>query len=353
MKVAFVNRSSVDKVVGGDTIQMKSTASELKKLGCEVEMIHSADQITSEHQLVHFFNIIRPQEILPYLKLKIPKVVSSIYVDYSEFDQKSRSGLQAKIARSLGKNGTEYMKALVRHFKGQEKIRSQSYILKGHKKAIQSVLNNIDYLLPNSHSEYERLVHDFSTKVPYEMIPNGVDPKLFPYVENQERAGLLCVGRIEGGKNQLNLILALNDLKIPARIIGRSAPNHQAYKEACMNAAESHIRFEDFMPQEELAKLYGEAQTHALPSWFETTGLSSLEAAGSGCIPIVSPKGDVQEYFSEIAEFCEPESVESIKRAILRASQRIDHERVSNYVHSQFTWKIAAERSFSVYQKLV
>ncbi len=353
MKLAFVNRRSADAVVGGDTIQMNATADGLRKLGCEVARVSSPEEVSSDVDLIHFFNIIRPQEILPFLKLNQPKVVSTIYVDYSEFDQKNRTGLQRLLAKGMGKNGTEYLKALVRHFKNREHIQSKSYLLKGHRRAIQKVLNEVDYLLPNSHSEYKRLAADFKLDVPYERIPNAIDPSLFQNKGGSDRKGLLCVGRIEGIKNQLNLILALQGMDVEATIVGRAAPNHHAYMDACKAAAGPNVRFKDFMPQQELVELYQKAKVHALPSWFETTGLTSLEAAACGCIPVVSLKGDVMEYFSNIAEFCDPESIDSIRQAINTAMARDNHKEVSNYVHDNFTWKFAAERSYSVYSKLL
>ncbi len=58
---------------------------------------------------------------------------------------------------------------------------------------------------------------------------------------------------------------------------------------------------------------------HALPSWYETTGLSTLEALAVGT-PVVVARGPcVDEYFKGIAHFCEPDDIGSIRAAVLGA----------------------------------
>ncbi len=57
-----------------------------------------------------------------------------------------------------------------------------------------------------------------------------------------------------------------------------------------------------------------------MPSWFETTGLSSLEAAAMGCNIVITRKGDAYEYFGDYAYYCDPESPDSIFKAIEKAA---------------------------------
>jgi glycosyltransferase involved in cell wall biosynthesis len=58
---------------------------------------------------------------------------------------------------------------------------------------------------------------------------------------------------------------------------------------------------------------------HVLASWFETTGLVSLEAAMMDCNVVVTKKGDTVEYFSDMAYYCEPDDINSIRNAIEKA----------------------------------
>src|SRR5450432_1736370 len=94
MKILFISRSTLFKDKGGDSIQIIQTANELRKLGVEVDIRLTNESIDySNYDLIHFFNIIRPADILPHLsRFRKPYAVSTIYVDYSEYEKKARSG---------------------------------------------------------------------------------------------------------------------------------------------------------------------------------------------------------------------------------------------------------------------
>jgi len=80
---------------GGDTVQVDATAANLRLLGVDVD-IATTDTIPEyrKYDIVHFFNIIRPADILRHLgRFTQPFVVSTIFVDYSEFEQSQRNGL--------------------------------------------------------------------------------------------------------------------------------------------------------------------------------------------------------------------------------------------------------------------
>ena len=54
---------------------------------------------------------------------------------------------------------------------------------------------------------------------------------------------ILCVARIEGIKNQLNLIRALSGTNFHLLIIGSHSKNHKSYYEQCKAEAGSNIEF--------------------------------------------------------------------------------------------------------------
>ena len=102
---------------------------------------------------------------------------------------------------------------------------------------------------------------------------------------------VLCVARIEGIKNQYNLIRALNDTAYKLILIGDAAPNQKGYYRQCKKIAAANISFLDYLPQEQLVDHYAAAKVHVLPSWFEVCGLSSLEAAAMGCRLVITDNG--------------------------------------------------------------
>jgi hypothetical protein len=60
MKVAFIARSSLYSVKGGDTIQIVSTAKYLRQLNVDVDIKLADEKIDYNHyDLLHFFNLIK------------------------------------------------------------------------------------------------------------------------------------------------------------------------------------------------------------------------------------------------------------------------------------------------------
>ena len=159
-----------------------------------------------------------------------------------------------------------------------------------------AAFESADLLLPNAVGEGESLVADFGVTTPIVPVPNGVDPVSFsaPGLPFEERELVLYVGRVEPHKNQLGLIKALQGSGIPLMIAGHEHPDHATYVRACRKAGEGWVDFHlsptSFGP-DELAGLYRRARVHVVPSWFETTGLVSLEAALSGCSIATTDRG--------------------------------------------------------------
>ncbi|HEY2649776.1 MAG TPA: glycosyltransferase family 4 protein [Puia sp.] len=354
MKIAFISRASLFSDKGGDTIQLINTAAELRKQGADVD-IFLADQKPgySGYDLLHFFNIIRPDDILPHIKPNgIPFVVSTIFVDYSEYEKKARNGPSAFLFRYLSPNLIEYLKALARFMVNGVKIKSGYFLFHGQKKSIKKIVRMTQMLLPNSKSEYERLSLTYNIQKKYRVIPNGIDKILFTPRTNEtprEEQLILCVARIEGRKNQLNLIRAIVNTPYRLILIGAVATNQIDYYEQCKKEAGPNIEFIDFLEQELLLDYYRKAKVHVLPSWFETTGLSSLEAAAMGCNIVITRKGDAFEYFENDAYYCDPESPDSIFQAVDQAARNKTPEGLSKKILNQFTWEIAAKKTMEAY----
>jgi glycosyltransferase involved in cell wall biosynthesis len=130
---------------------------------------------------------------------------------------------------------------------------------------------------------------------------------------------VICVGQITPVKNQLNIIKALNNSQYKVFIIGNPSSNAVKYYNKCKEIAGSNISFIPFVDQYELAQIYKKSKVHVLASWFETTGLVSLEAAYMGCNIVISNKGDQLEYFKNDAFYCTPDNHNSILVAVNKA----------------------------------
>jgi glycosyltransferase involved in cell wall biosynthesis len=216
-------------------------------------------------------------------------------------------------------------------------------------------LSGASYLLPNSKSEYDRLKRDFAVTNKYRVIPNGVS-KLFiesnEYVK-KDASMVICVARIEGIKNQLNLVKALRNTSFRLFLIGGFSPNQEKYYKQCKRLATSNISFIQHVPQPDLINFYKKAKVHILPSWFETTGLSSLEAAVLKCNVVITDKGDAKEYLNKYAFYCDPALPQSIFEAVDAASKAQVNPDLAEMVKGNYTWEKAAEETYEVYKEVL
>ena len=164
---------------------------------------------------------------------------------------------------------------------------------------------------------------------------------------------VICVARIEGIKNQLNLIKALRNTSFKLFLIGGFSPNQEKYYRQCNSLATSNITFIQHVRQADLIKFYKKAKVHILPSWFETTGLSSLEAAVLGCNVVITAKGDAKEYLGDYAFYCDPALTQSIFEAVDAASKAQVDPGLAEMVKRNYTWKKAAEETYEVYKEVL
>jgi glycosyltransferase involved in cell wall biosynthesis len=273
-------------------------------------------------------------------------------VEYAEQARFYRNSFKYKLLSFFDKNSQEYIKCVARSFRRQEKIISKKYLFMGHARAIAYILKRCSLLLPNSQSEYERLKRDFPETGSYCVVPNGVDTDIFYMPVRDEVRGnkVLCAARIEPQKNQLNLIKAIRGTPYLLTLAGAVAPNHQYYYRQCREAAGANVRFAGLCSAGEMAKMYREHRVHVLPSWFETTGLSSLEAAACGCSIVVTDKGDTRAYFGDHASYCDPSDADSIREAISEAMHQPGQYQLLDEIKDRYNWKVAARETVKAYQ---
>lgn len=356
MKIAFIARSTLFSIPGGDTVQIKETARNLILLGIQVDVLLTGQQINySKYDLLHFFNITRPADILHHInKSKKPFVVSPIFVDYSEFDSAHRKGISGIILRNLSSYKIEYAKTIGRWMLGRDLLRTKSYVLKGQRKCIREILQKSSLILPNSHLEYTNLQLKFNVDCDYQIVPNGIDEDVFSTTIkiNKDQNLLLCAARIEGIKNQLNLIKAVNNSSYSLIIVGSPAPGQLAYYRQCKKTASSNVQFHSHVTQQILKEYYQSANVHILPSWFETCGLSTLEAAAMDCKVIITDRGYTKEYFGDDAFYCDPSDPNSIYDSIEMAVNSPSRNTLKEKILTGYTWKHSAAKTLEAYNKI-
>lgn len=364
MKVLFQSRATLFSVPGGDTVQLQKTAEFLRRLGIAVDISTELAPALQGYDLVHLFNLMRPQEV--YLQARnaanfgTPIALSTIYGLYTEYERKARQGFAGFVSRNLSQWQVERLKVIARAVANKEIGKGSVLVAAlGYRTLCSRVVGFTDVFLPNSLSEMHRVQSDFemASGKPFVVVPNAVDVDVFdiekvrvmPEIERL-RGCVLSAARIEGRKCQLELVRAMRGLNADLVLVGKPAPNHKTYYETIRREANDKVHFVGQVAHSELAQYYAVAKVHALVSWMETPGLSSLEAGVMGCNLVITEKGDTRDYFGDDAFYCDPESIESIQNAIKAALVEPVRERLQKRVRSEYNWDRTAEMTLKGYE---
>ena len=363
MKVLFITRPTVFSGPGGDTVQLQNTAAALAKFGVDVHLSESIKPSLDGFDLVHFFNLRNPQDLLHNVrrvkKAGIPSVLSTIWGSYLEGDRATRNGLQGFISKNFSEHSVEYAKAMARVLvNGNFHSGMLQYFLAGHLTSQKEICKSVDVLLPNSPTELARVRDDMS--VPGKagvVVNNAVNSSIFSYDDvfvtkefEKYNGFVVSAARIEPRKCQLELIKACNLINQPLLVVGRPSPNSAEYYRKCKEVAGSNIHFLEQVDHTTLAQIFKACSVHALVSWMETPGLSSLEAGAMGCNLVVTEKGDTRFYFGENAEYVDPASVESIAQGLLRAIKRNPNPEFRHQIVNEFNWVVTAKQTLDGYK---
>ena len=90
-----------------------------------------------------------------------------------------------------------------------------------------------------------------------------------------------------------------------------------------------------------------------LPSWFETTGLVSLEAALCGCNIVSTSQGYARDYFADFAWYCDPARSSSIRDAVEQAWASPPRPKLIDRVLANYTWEHTARESLRAYEMVL
>ena len=366
MRILMLNRSDVSSVPGGDTVQMVRTKAGLERLGVEVKIGDISDiDSTPTYDIVHIFNW---QWLGPILA-KWPRssaaprlVLSPIFWFHTGhwFEQAAGSKLMWKAARKyLGSQ---------RACRLYENWQQAKFCWGRDGRELRKLFSFIDQFLPNSEMEIDHLEEVLGLRGKLSsrstVVPNGIERMMFdpfPQPEKKfiEEYGLkdfvIQVARIQSAKNQLGLIEALFDVPVPIVFVGQPSPYEEDYVSHCYERARQrgNVYFLGSRTPEELFGIVALAAVHALPSWRETPGLASLEAAAAGCRIVTTMIGSTREYFGEDAWYCDPRDPRTIREAVLQAINSPPSFKLRERVLKNYTWDEAAKATLQAYCKVL
>ncbi len=361
MRVLWLVRRNLTDHPGGDTVQILQTAQALRDRGIAIEMHYSMPDNLSGYDLAHLFHLDRLWENRPHAdalsRAGLPMVLSTIYWPTEEFDRHGRTGWQGRLARVTGTRG--YRDLWLAQRWGMHALREPSMAhfrrpLWRFRHESAALLRHARVILPNSDAERRAIASLFGVERPCVVVPNAVDLAALGSPENstgRERRGVLCVGRIEPRKNQLNLIRAMRASDIPLTLAGQAGRFSGAYGRRCQREAGPTTHFVGHQSPSVLGTLYARNAVHACVSWYETPGLVNLEAACFGCAIVATPGGSTREYLGDEAVYADPGVPDSIREAVQAAMARGPSSALDQRIRAEFTWANAAERTWEGYQR--
>jgi glycosyltransferase involved in cell wall biosynthesis len=330
MKVLFQARPDFMKNPAGDTVQLVSTGQELKNLGVEVHLSADPNIELSPYDLVHIFNITRIKESYMFFlnaqKQKKKIVLSPIYWPPYAYFKREGASINALAV-----------------WKHMQPMRAR-------------LVSECTLLLPNSQIEMDVLQHDFLKTASHKVVPNGfpdsfigTTPQLFhEQFPNTPKEFVLCAARISSRKNQHWLAKICQELGLSLVIIG--PVNDQKYFESVKSFP--NVIYLGTLQGELLASAYSAAKVHALPSWFETPGLSSIEGGACGTVVISTDQGSPKEYFRDMALYVRPMDNLSLRTALEQAFNSSPLP-LMHHIHQHYPWSKVAAMTLEAYRIVI
>lgn len=375
MKVLMVNTPQSLNFRGGDLTQLRKTAEALRTLGVQVGESFEAEPKGVGFDVAHVFNSrtiqVTPGQVRSLKRLGIPVVMSPIYLNPS----------LALWGTAVIRNIFRTRRDEVERLRLLEQLRNRSLSVKhsasiaftahgqnrtseGNDAIQRQMLAEVDHLLPNSYLEMDSLARTLRVcDIPFTVVPYACDPKVFldpdpePFVRKHGLNGFVIqAGRVEVSKNQLMMVHALRDLDLPIVLVGGNI--QKEYLDWCQQYGPRHLHYIPHLPPEELASAYAAARVHALPSWIETCGLVTMEAALANCSVVCSIAGYELEYFRDLAYYCDPADFRSISKAVVRAFDNHEQDgprrqKLKDLILKEYTWERAARLTLQAYERVL
>jgi glycosyltransferase involved in cell wall biosynthesis len=359
-KILLFDRPDSARFPGGDTVQMREIAQFLRQHGHEVTISSDIGQDLSGFHLVLLFNLTRPFEAFLQAKAAMragkPYLLFPVYWDLDSLEMVGVLRGKQLLKQLLTPGLKERMRALSfwrshlallkRFGVTWEEVEDQAAVCR-------YVIRNARFLCPNSRAEWAHLQAKFDVSEHGDrvrVVHNGLNAEGVLATGNEPLPFelpdrfLCCAGGIGPRKNQWQLVKAANQTCIPLVLIGRASLGCEGYAQEVRRIAGEHVYFVDHLSQVDVFRVIRRSQGHIQPSYIETPGLASLEAAALGTPVGVSDVLPVREYFGGRALYCDPYDLQSIASCMERLYvQTQGSQELKAHVLERFRWEVALQ----------
>ncbi len=204
--------------------------------------------------------------------------------------------------------------------------------------------------------QVEDLLHVPASRI--RTIHHGVLPRAVPNVPREKI--VLCAGAIQRRKNQAGLVRAFSALPDDWRLVLAGSEGFEsAETRAAIEASpcRNRIQVTGYIPDGELARLYGSAMIFAFPSFDEGFGMPVLEAMAAGVPVIAGNRSSLPEVVGKAAVLVDPSDSVELEDALMAVAS--DPSLRERLIHAgaerarMFTWEKAVSETAAVYRELL
>jgi glycosyltransferase involved in cell wall biosynthesis len=386
LRVLFSIRGGDRNHCGGDAVQLEATRLSLAELGIHSSVAYSADELgrmVHDADIVHVFHLETPATTLTAIRIATSAhkavALSTILWDpeaHVSIVAAGFLGLQPALVLPARRIAAAGIWGLMRVAPLSLRSRlSDSVYASGMMPMARASLRAASVLLPNSRAEQEQLValmcheEQSETRAKCRVVVNGIcadelDTGLsfdncswrdaVAQLKDTYPTVVLELARCDRLKNQVGLLEALWDDASVGIILAGPIGARSRYGKRVQSLADSRpgVLLLDTVPRQEVGALLRAADVHILPSWQETTGLTSLEAAACAVPTVATTRAPFDEYLGGISIPADPGRGAAISSALKQALQapRSRWEAGSRRVRSEFTWRRAAYETACAYE---
>jgi glycosyltransferase involved in cell wall biosynthesis len=340
---------------GGDVVHAERTATALRALGADVDLLATDAPDPRGYDVAHVFGVFEPataQKQIDAIRAHgVPLVLSPIWLDLRALFATAPHVERALAARTPA----DVERRFAELHRVETRLPWQGSVARNADRRLEAQRELVlaaDVLLPASEVEAylygERLR---ASRIPFVVAPLGVDDEAFAVERPRARAGVLCAARVEPKKNQAALLYALRDVDVDVTIVGNAYDPR--YLALCRRWATPRTRFVGHADHGEVLDMMSRAAVHAHPSWLESPGLASLEAAATGARIVTGDRGCEREYFGSDVDYADPADPATIRAAVLRALERGPRDRGDALERrlGAYTWQRTGQATMEAYAR--
>lgn len=182
----------------------------------------------------------------------------------------------------------------------------------------------------------------------------------FRFVEGEaDEKYILAVSSLNYQKNFHALVQAFNlldDKNIKLFLVGAINKNFADHKLVEDIESNPNIKFMGRVDDDELVRLYSNAQCFVYPSLYEGFGIPPLEAQACGCPCIVSNIASLPEVCGDSVIYCDPYSTEDIADKISKvlADKMLQNELSAKGFENikRFSWEKSAQKIINIIEEM-